>query len=155
MTDEKNAPSQDITQPAGEHPTEANQSEVKESNMDEPITEEPNHTYKKKHKAVTKSLCVHLNLFTLFKNPKALFKEPQIRDLYLTLLTHREPEVQKLAIKCLMTYKFAYLWPYKDNFERLLTDEKFRDELTHFSIDEENGVVMESHREGLIPVLIR
>lgn len=120
-------------------------------NSSEPL----DNVHKKRHKAATKSLCIHLSLFTVFKNPKALFKEPELRQLFMRFLAHREGEVQKLAVKCLMTYKFNFLEPYKENIERLLDDENFRDELAHFSVDEESGIVNASHREGLMPILIR
>ena len=132
--------------------TEDDQSE---NDDDEPIADEQDSSHKKRHKAANKSLCVHLRLFSLLKNPKAMYQEPKLRELYLSLLTRKELEIQKLAIKCLMAYKFDYLVPYKENFDRLLDDEKFRDELAHFSVDEENGVVMETHREGLVPILVR
>ena len=118
-------------------------------------SEPQDNVHKKRHKAATKSLCIHLCLFTVFKNPKTLFKESELRQLFMRFLAHREGDVQKLAVKCLMTYKLNFLGPYKENIERLLDDENFRDELAHFSVDEESGIVDASHREGLMPVLIR
>ena len=73
----------------------------------------------------------------------------------MNLLTHKDGEVQKLAVNCLFTYKFQYLEPYREDFEKLLNDETFRDALTHFSVDEESGVVEPGHRENLVPILIR
>lgn len=155
------APSQDILvkERAESHGTTtrdtSDQSESKEIDTDSSVVEQETNAHKKRHKSATKSLCIHLTLFAAFKNPKALYKESEVRQLFLRFLAHREGEVQKLAVKCLMTYKFGYLQPYKENIERLLDDENFRDELAHFSVDEESGIVDTSHREGLMPVLIR
>ena len=150
------APSQDIrakdnSEQQG-NPTEPESTEPEADNIAE---ESQGSLHKRRHKAATKSLCTHLTLFTAFKNPKALFKESEVRQLFLRFLAHREAEVQKLAFQCLLTYKFHYLEPYKENLERLLDDENFRDELAHFSVDEDSGIVVKSHRDGLMPILIR
>lgn len=155
------APSQDIRAKQtpdhqGATPTDqVNQSEAGKSEEDNSSSEPRDNVHRKRHKAATKSLCIHLSLFTAFKSPKSLYKESELRQLFMRFLTHREGEVQNLAVKCLMTYKFNYLKPYKEHIERLLDDENFRDELAHFSVDEETGIVDTSHREGLMPVLIR
>lgn len=148
------APSQDILvkERAESHGTTTRDTSDQPESKEQ---EQETNAHKKRHKSATKSLCIHLTLFAAFKNPKALYKESEVRQLFLRFLAHREGEVQKLAVKCLMTYKFGYLQPYKENIERLLDDENFRDELAHFSVDEESGIVDTSHREGLMPVLIR
>lgn len=150
------APSQDIRAKSSSEqqgrPTEPESTENEADNT----TEEPQgNLHKRRHKAATKSLCTHLTLFTTFKNPKALFKESEVRQLFMRFLAHREAEVQKLSFQCLLTYKFHYLESYKENIERLLDDENFRDELAHFSVDEDHGIVVKSHRDGLMPILIR
>ena len=78
-----------------------------------------------------------------------------MRQVYLTLLTQKDGDIQKLAVACLMTYKFDYLLPYKENLDRLMEDKTFRDELTSFSADEELNVVIPEHREEFIYILIR
>ncbi|XP_068744813.1 small subunit processome component 20 homolog [Montipora capricornis] len=161
VANESSAPSQDIRAKHSSDlqevpPTnEINQSELEAPQAENPSTEPQNIVYRKSHRAAAKSLCIHLSLFTAFKGPKSLFKEPELRQLYMRFLTQKESEVQKLAVKCLMTYKFNYLQPYKENVERLLEDENFREELAHFSVDEERGIVDSNHREGLMPILIR
>ena len=102
-----------------------------------------------------KTLSACLTLFGLFKNPSKLYQEPAMRQIYLTLLTQKDEEIQKLAIACLMAYKFSYLLPYKEHLERLMEDKTFRDELTSFSSDEESNVVIPEHRAEFIRILIR
>ena len=110
---------------------------------------------KSKRRAATKSLCVHLTLIAKLRSPKSLSKETKLRELYMNLLTHREAEVQRLAMNCLFSYKFPYLEPYREQLEKLLIDETFREALIHFSIDKENSIVEPAHRENLVPILIR
>ncbi len=102
-----------------------------------------------------KTLSACLNLFGLFKNPGKLFQEQAMKQIYLTLLTQKDGEIQKLAIACLMAYKFGYLLPYKENLDRLMEDKTFRDELMCFSSDEELNVVIPEHRAEFIHILIR
>ncbi|XP_078582715.1 small subunit processome component 20 homolog isoform X3 [Branchiostoma floridae x Branchiostoma japonicum] len=108
-----------------------------------------------RRKAASRSLVVHLTLFSKFKSPRSLYLEPRLKELYFEMLKHREQDVQRAALACLMTYKAPYLTPYSDNLDRLLQDKEFREELTLFSIDQDNSVVQQEHREGLLPVLFR
>lgn len=45
--------------------------------------------------------------------------------------------------------------PYRENLDRLLREETVRDELVHFSLDEENSIVAPGHRHELVPILVR
>ncbi|XP_066264950.1 small subunit processome component 20 homolog [Branchiostoma lanceolatum] len=131
----------------------------KDEEEDDDITPEDVSTGDKvsrtRRKAASRSLVVHLTLFSKFKSPKSLYLEPKLKELYFEMLKHREQDVQRSALACLMTYKAPYLTPYSDNLDRLLQDKEFREELTHFSIDQESSVVQQEHREGLLPVLFR
>lgn len=44
---------------------------------------------------------------------------------------------------------------FRENLEKLLEDQHFKEEIVHFNICEEKGVVEASHRAGLIPILMR
>ena len=109
----------------------------------------------KKRKAAKSSLIVQLELFSKFKNPRAVYMEAQLRELYFDLLVHKSGEVQKVAFRCTMSYKYKYLTPYRENFERLLEDKSFKDEIVLFSIDNENSVVSSEHRPEVLPILMR
>ena len=102
-----------------------------------------------------KTLSACLTLFGLFKNPSKLYQEPAMKQVYLTLLTLKDGEIQKLALACLMAYKLNYLMPYKENLDRLMEDKTFRDELMSFCSDEELNVVISEHRAEFIHILIR
>jgi len=47
------------------------------------------------------------------------------------------------------------LFVYRENLERLLDDKHFKEEIVHFNISEETGVIDASHRVKLIPLLMR
>jgi len=107
----------------------------------------------KKMRIKTMASC--LKLFSLFKNPKALSKEPKLYQLYLELLTNKEGDLQSLAVNCLMTYKFPYMVTYAENFDKLLNDTTFRDELMLFTSAGDDKLVQDDHRSNVMPILIR
>uniref|UniRef100_A0A3Q2XQB0 UTP20 small subunit processome component n=1 Tax=Hippocampus comes TaxID=109280 RepID=A0A3Q2XQB0_HIPCM len=100
-------------------------------------------------------LIAHLNVFAKFTNPRSLYMEGSLRELYNQLLCHQDQQIQRVALQCILTYKDPYAVPYKENLEKLLDDKHFKEEIVHFNISEETGVVDASHRAGLIPLLMR
>ncbi|XP_059881443.1 small subunit processome component 20 homolog isoform X1 [Delphinus delphis] len=110
---------------------------------------------KKTRRAATKQLIAHLQVFSKFSNPRALYLESKLYELYLQLLLHQDQMVQKITLDCIMTYKHPHILPYRENLQRLLEDRSFKEEIVHFSISEDNTVVKAAHRADLFPVLMR
>ncbi|XP_038636090.1 small subunit processome component 20 homolog [Scyliorhinus canicula] len=110
---------------------------------------------KKPRRAAVKQLIVHLKVFSKFNNPRSLYLEPKLKELYTQLLCHHYQDVQKIALECLLTYKHPHLLPYRENLQRLLEDKSFKEEIIHFSIAEETTIVSAPHRAELIPVIMR
>ncbi|XP_048356593.1 small subunit processome component 20 homolog isoform X1 [Sphaerodactylus townsendi] len=110
---------------------------------------------KKTRRAAIKQLKAHLEVFAKFSNPRALYLEPKLNELYTQLLSHQDQNVQKIALDCIMTYKHPHLLPYRENLQRLLEDKSFKEEIVHFSISEENTIIKTEHRPELVPVLMR
>ncbi|XP_069485978.1 small subunit processome component 20 homolog [Ambystoma mexicanum] len=110
---------------------------------------------KKTRRAAGKQLIAHLKVFSKFSNPRSLFLEPKLYDLYTQLLCHQDQNVQKVALDCVMTYRHQHLMPYRENLQRLLEDKSFKEEIVHFSISEESTIVKDEHRPELVPVLMR
>ncbi|XP_066447495.1 small subunit processome component 20 homolog [Eleutherodactylus coqui] len=110
---------------------------------------------KKSRRAASKQLIAHLGVFSKFSNPRALYLEPKLYELYTQLLCHQDQDVQKVALECVLSYKHPHILPYKENLQRLLEDKYFKDEIVHFSISEESSVVKPMHRAELMPVLMR
>ncbi|XP_077628408.1 small subunit processome component 20 homolog isoform X2 [Crocuta crocuta] len=110
---------------------------------------------KKTRRAAAKQLIAHLQVFSKFSNPRALYLESRLYELYLQLLLHQDQMVQKITLDCIMTYKHPHVLPYKENLQRLLEDRSFKEEIVHFSISEDNAVVKTAHRADLFPILMR
>lgn len=110
---------------------------------------------KKTRRAAAKQLIAHLQVFSKFSNPRALYLEQKLNALYTQLLSHQDQNVQRIALDCIMTYKHPHLLPYRENLQRLLEDKSFKEEIVHFSISEENTIVKVEHRPHLVPVLMR
>ncbi|XP_030576149.1 small subunit processome component 20 homolog isoform X2 [Archocentrus centrarchus] len=106
-------------------------------------------------RATAKQLIAHLKVFTKFTNPRSLYLESSLCELYNQLLTHQDQQIQQVALECVITYRDPNIVPYKENLERLLDDKHFKEEIVHFNISEETGVVDASHRSKLIPLLMR
>lgn len=127
-----------------------------EEEEDAALAEDAKQTVKKRpRRAAAKQLIAHLKVFSKFSNPRSLYLEPKLKELYTQLLCHQDQEVQKIALECLMTYKDPHLMPYKENLQRLLDDKHFKEEIVNFNISEENTIVKAPHRPSLIPVLMR
>ncbi|XP_040885804.1 small subunit processome component 20 homolog [Toxotes jaculatrix] len=135
-------------------PVEEEEEERDEEEQDE---EEKGRQQKKAlpRRATAKQLIAHLKVFAKFTNPRALYLEGSLSELYNQLLCHQDQQIQRVALECVLTYKDPNIVPYRENLERLLEDKHFKEEIVHFNISEETGVVDASHRSRLIPLLMR
>ncbi|XP_053572968.1 small subunit processome component 20 homolog [Bombina bombina] len=109
----------------------------------------------KTRRAASKQLIAHLTVFSKFSNPRSLYMEPKLQDIYTQLLSHHDQNVQKVALDCVLSYKHPHVLPYRENLQRLLEDKNFKEELVHFSVSEESSIVKSVHRSDLMPVLMR
>ncbi|XP_041637012.1 small subunit processome component 20 homolog [Cheilinus undulatus] len=106
-------------------------------------------------RAAAKQLIAHLKVFAKFTNPRSLYLESSLSELYNQLLCHQDQQIQRVALECVLSYKEPNIVPYKENLEKLLDDKHFKEEIVHFNISDESGVVDASHRARLIPLLMR
>lgn len=106
-------------------------------------------------KGTQRTLIQMLQVFVNQNNPKQLHREPELWNLYMELLTHRNAAVQKLALDCVVAYKHKYLQPYKDHLYSLVDDSKFKEGISNFKIDKESGLVQPEHRPPLMPIVMR
>ncbi|RZF48294.1 hypothetical protein LSTR_LSTR010257 [Laodelphax striatellus] len=109
----------------------------------------------RKGKSASKALLAHIMIFGKFKDPNSMYKEPEVKKIYFELLTHKNPEVQKSALDCVMTYKHKSVVPYKSHLYGLIDDKSFKDEITLFRIDTESEMVRPEHRPELMPIVMR
>lgn len=84
-----------------------------------------------------------------------MYREPELNDVYFDLLSHKNPDIQKAALECIMTYKHKYLVPYSEHLFALIDNKKFKNEVTKFRIDKDSGIIQEEHRPHLIPIIMR
>ncbi|CAD5215453.1 unnamed protein product [Bursaphelenchus xylophilus] len=106
-------------------------------------------------KLVTNTIRQILVIFAKFSNLKQVYKSAELYDVINDLLRSDHSDVQKYAVECLFSYKIKELDPYKENFENLVADKQFSDELVHFSVDEHSTVVVNEHRDTVLPILMR
>ncbi|XP_027875748.1 small subunit processome component 20 homolog isoform X2 [Xiphophorus couchianus] len=152
------APTQDLRKrsEAFQEGLEGEEEEEEQEEEEEDEEEDTKHQRKTlPRKAAAKQLITHLKVFVKFTNPRALYLESSLSELYNQLLCHQDQQIQCVALECVLTYKDPNIVPYKENLERLLDDRHFKEEIVHFNISEETGVVDASHRGRLIPLLMR
>uniref|UniRef100_A0A0C9R5L4 UTP20 protein n=1 Tax=Fopius arisanus TaxID=64838 RepID=A0A0C9R5L4_9HYME len=105
-----------------------------------------------------KILLAQLNIFSKASNPKMLYRESEMYQIYLELLTSKSIELQKAVLDCLSSYKHKFLTPYRDHLYGLIEEKNLRNELARFKIEHEEettGMIQEDHREALMPILMR
>ena len=135
------------------------QNEYHHRNYLEP-NEENNETENRVPKATQKFLITFLKLLSNMNNPKAIYRSSDLYNVYLELLSHRNFEVQNLALDCIMLYKEPYIAPYKDILYKIISDTTIKDCLmSFFKLNEESRryecEIQPEHRPHLIPYLIK
>ncbi|KAI1272906.1 armadillo-type protein [Xylaria sp. FL0933] len=94
-----------------------------------------------------------IGVFAQFSNPKVLFQSQQVYNALLVLLSNGDIEIQKSALKAILTWKQEGVKPYQEHFEYLLDEARFKNELTVlFQGDKQ---IQPEHRNEAIPVLLR
>ena len=97
-----------------------------------------------------------LDLFGFFHNPRVLYRSSDVFLALRSLLTNGDAEVQKSALKALLTWKTQGIQFYQENLLNLLDDARFRDEISTFvHVDAQNSTIQEDHLPELMPVMLR
>ncbi|CAB1345772.1 unnamed protein product [Coregonus sp. 'balchen'] len=149
------APTQDLRKRSSPAAMEASMAGEEEEDREEEEEEARPERKMPPKRAAAKQLIAHLKVFAKFTNPRSLYLENSLNELYTQLLCHQDQQIQRAALECVLTYKDPNVLPYKENLERLLDDKYFKDEIVHFNVSEEKAVVDASHRAQLIPLLMR
>uniref|UniRef100_U9SZI5 Uncharacterized protein n=1 Tax=Rhizophagus irregularis (strain DAOM 181602 / DAOM 197198 / MUCL 43194) TaxID=747089 RepID=U9SZI5_RHIID len=127
----------------------------KSENVIEEVKEERIIILEPSSKIIKTKMSLFLKLFSKFKNPRSVYKSTELQNIYLDLLTIGDTKTQALALECLFTWKYKGVTPYEDNLRNFVNEVKFRDELSTFSLNKENGSIEFSHRAELMPIVIR
>lgn len=97
-----------------------------------------------------------LDLFGCFHNPKVLYRSSDVFLALQSLLTNGDAEVQKSALRALLTWKPPGIQLYQENLLNLLDEARFRDEISTFvHVDAQHTVIQEDHLPELMPVMLR
>ena len=74
--------------------------------------------------------------------------------MIIRLLGKADSELQKQALRCLLTWQEPHVSLYKEHLERIIDEKTFRSELVSFPLDPETSPIQESHRALLLPILL-
>jgi len=97
-----------------------------------------------------------LSLFSLFKNPKALYKTSEVYSAMLALLSHGDREIQRYALEAILTWKNPTISRYEEQLKGFLEDAKFKEQLTIFlDIGSDDDSLQDSHRSEILPLVFR
>ena len=97
-----------------------------------------------------------LDLFSHFINPRVLFRSSEVYKALLGLLANGDVEIQKSVLKAIFTWKSNNIQPYQENLMNILDDARFREEISVFlQADSEESTIQYTHRQELMPVLLR
>lgn len=94
-----------------------------------------------------------LGVFSQFTNPKAVYQQDIVYQALLKIMENGDVEIQKLALKAILTWKQEGVKAYKENMEHLLDEARFKNEIAVFL--QGNPVIKSEHRPELMPVLLR
>ncbi|ORY12603.1 U3 snoRNP protein Utp20 [Clohesyomyces aquaticus] len=97
-----------------------------------------------------------LSIFAKFTNPKVLYRTAEVHAALLALLSNGDVDIQKAALRAILTWKDPAIIRYQENLFNLLDDARFREEISVFmDVDEEESHLREEHRDQLLPVILR
>ncbi|PHH74378.1 hypothetical protein CDD80_3115 [Ophiocordyceps camponoti-rufipedis] len=94
-----------------------------------------------------------LGVFSQFSNPRVLYQNEDVYRALLKLLGNGDVEIQKLALKAILTWKQDGVKTYQENLEYLLDEARFKNEIT--VLLQGDNVIKPEHRRELMPVLLR
>ncbi|KAK8178639.1 U3 snoRNP protein Utp20 [Phyllosticta citribraziliensis] len=97
-----------------------------------------------------------LGIFAKFNNPKVLYKSANVYSSLLTLLANGDVEIQKSALRAILTWKNQSINRYEENLMNILDEARFREQISVFlDTDQEDSQMQEEDRADLMPVILR
>ncbi|OMO49638.1 Down-regulated-in-metastasis protein [Corchorus capsularis] len=96
-----------------------------------------------------------LSLLKLMRNPRSFYRSQFLKDVMQNrLLDENDAEIQARVLDCLLLWKDDFLIPYDQHLKNLINPKYLREELTTWSLSKESGLLEESHRVNLVPIVI-
>ncbi|CAD6242799.1 GSCOCG00009582001-RA-CDS, partial [Cotesia congregata] len=105
-----------------------------------------------------KLLLAQLKLFSQMHNPRSLYREREMYDIYMDLLKSKSMELQKAVLDCVFTYKQRELLPYKEHLYGLTDEKNLRNELARFKVVDDHApseTIKPEDRTIVMPILMR
>lgn len=113
------------------------------------------HILQRNSKITKNKMANWLALFAVFKNTKSVYRTQELNAAFMRIIAMGDVKLQAAALECIFTWKDPNIRPYADNLRNLVDEVKFRDELSTFIQNEEQIQIDPSHRDGLMPVVMR
>ncbi|KAJ3212818.1 U3 snoRNP protein, partial [Clydaea vesicula] len=102
-----------------------------------------------------KQILEFLSMFSKVKHPQKLFKSSSLKNIILSLLSNGDSPIQEKAFDCILAYKNSSILSYTEFFKGLIDDERFRDSLSGFSLENFGAHIKDENRSEFIQVLAR
>ncbi|OJD37119.1 heat repeat protein [Diplodia corticola] len=97
-----------------------------------------------------------LGLFTKFTNPKVLYRAADVYSALLALLENGDVEIQKSALKAILTWKNRSINRYEENLVNILDDARFREQISVFlDLGQDDESMKDEDRSEVMPVILR
>ncbi|CAN6446079.1 unnamed protein product [Victoria cruziana] len=97
-----------------------------------------------------------LNLFKSIRNPRSLCSCNELKPVLINrFLDHTDSDIQMNVMDILSNWKEEALLPYDIHLRNLINVKVLREELIAWNLSKESHSIAESHREYLIPMVIR
>ena len=108
-------------------------------------------------KVLWKTFYHFLQVFAKFKNPKAIYREVDLRKMYFTMLQCPNHQLQRHSMNCIFTYNYSYVMKYKSNFDKLLDEKTFSSEIHNFVLhdNEMDNIISLDDRSQVMPIFFR
>lgn len=98
-----------------------------------------------------KLLISHMQVLTKLTNPRCVTRSKELRKLYIELLLHRNFQIQKLALDCLINYKEQSVTNFKEILYNCVNEKTFRNEIVALNLNEK---VQDEFREGFSEIFL-
>uniref|UniRef100_A0A5K4F493 DRIM domain-containing protein n=1 Tax=Schistosoma mansoni TaxID=6183 RepID=A0A5K4F493_SCHMA len=105
------------------------------------------------NKSTEQLLLTILNLYSQFNNIKSIYMEKEFKQNIYQLLKFKQPTIQNAAFKCLLAYKQSAINNYKEEIEKIINPQTFRDAVRTFRLD--TSLFSSEHREYIGGVFLR
>lgn len=103
----------------------------------------------------TERLSLILRIFREFRHPAKMHDAALMKGWFLELCAQPELSIQRLALKCLLTWREPWLAYHEGRMNDLLNPVKFRDTLSHTDLSASSEQLTPEYRSQTMGVMVR